>query len=314
MLDLPKYTGSWILVSILVCAEFMLTFDFTSIAITVGFMTALGLILSGLLALANYKLWVYEDPRIDEVEEMLPRTNCGACGTAGCRPFAQALIDGEMIPANCTVSSGDEINEIAQYLGVDAGDVVKRVARLACAGGAHVARQRANYDGLGSCRAATVIAGGPKSCTWGCLGLADCEDVCDFDAIRMDQHGLPVVDTSKCTACGDCVDICPKALFSIQPISNRLWVACKNLLRDEEAESQCEVACTGCEKCAKDAPEGLIHIQDNLARIDYARNSLASPTVIERCPTGAIVWLDDVQGVRKGIEAKHIIREEALPL
>jgi RnfABCDGE-type electron transport complex B subunit len=288
--------------------------DFANIGITIAFMSVLGLVLSAVLAIANRKLWVYEDPRIDEVEELLPKTNCGACGTAGCRPFAEALIQGELTPANCTVSSIEEIDEIAEYLGVDAGDVVKRVARLACAGGAHVARQRAHYDGLESCRAAALIAGGPKSCTWGCLGLADCEDVCDLDAISMDQHGLPVVDTAKCTACEDCVDICPKGLFSIQPITHRLWVACNNLLHDEEAESECEVACTGCEKCAKDAPGGLIQILDNLARIDYSKNSLASPIPIERCPTGAIVWLDEVKGTRKGIEAKHIIREEALPL
>ncbi len=291
----------------------MLAIDFTSIGITIAFMSALGVILSGILALASHKLWVYEDPRIDEVEEMLPKTNCGACGTAGCRPFAEALIEGALTPANCTVSSSEEIDEIAQYLGVESGDVVKRVARLACAGGAHVARQRAHYDGLDSCRAAAMVAGGPKSCTWGCLGLADCADVCDLDAITMDQHGLPVVDTGKCTACEDCVEICPKGLFSIQPITHRLWVACKNLLRDEEAEAKCELACTGCEKCAKDAHEGLIQIQGNLARVDYSMNSLASPAAIERCPTGAIVWLDEVKGARKGSKAKHIIREEALP-
>lgn len=292
----------------------MLVIDFASIGITVAFMTALGLILSGVLALASHKLWVYEDPRIDEVEDLLPKTNCGACGAAGCRPFAEALIGGELTPANCTVSSGEAIDEIAEYLGVDAGNVVKRVARLACAGGAHVARQRAHYDGLESCRAAAMVAGGPKQCSWGCLGLSDCEVVCDQDAISMNRHGLPIVDTSKCTACEDCVDICPKNLFSIQPITHRLWVACKNLLRDEEAEAECEVACTGCEKCAKDAPAGLIRIENNLARIDYSSNNLATPLPIERCPTGAIVWLDEVKGARKGSKAKHIIREEALPL
>mgnify|MGYP001813813204 FL=1 len=292
----------------------MLAIDFTSIGITVAFMSALGVSLSGILALASHKLWVYEDPRIDEVEDLLPKTNCGACGTAGCRPFAEALIEGKLTPANCTVSSDEEIEEIAAYLGVDTGDVVKRVARLACAGGVHVARQRAHYDGLESCRAAAMVAGGPKSCSWGCLGLADCEDVCDFDAISMDRHGLPVVNTSKCTACEDCVDICPKDLFSIHPVTHRLWVACRNLLRDEEAEAQCEVACTGCEKCAKDAPAGLIHIQNNLSRIDYSKNDMASPLPIERCPTGAIVWLDEVKGIRKGSQAKRIIREEALPL
>jgi RnfABCDGE-type electron transport complex B subunit len=288
-------------------------FDFNSLLISMVFMSGLGMMLSGALAVASRYLWVYEDPRIDGVEDLLPKTNCGACGTAGCRPFAEALIKGDLSPANCTVCSSDDIGNIAEYLGVDTGDVVKRVARLACAGGNHVARQRAHYAGMASCRAAAVVAGGPKSCTWGCLGLADCVDVCDQDAIHLDQHGLPVVENDKCTACGDCADICPKGLFSIQPVTHQLWVACKNLQFDEAAEAGCEVACTACEKCAKDAPEGLIEINNNLALIDYSKNALATASIIERCPTGAMVWLDQKQGYAKGAQAKNIFREEALP-
>ncbi len=289
-------------------------FDLTHIGVAVGFMALLGLILSAALAYANRKLWVYEDPRIDEVEELLPLSNCGACGTAGCRPFAEALIAGEVEPAQCTVNSRDANEDIADYLGVDAGAVEKKVARLACAGGAHVARMRAHYDGLDSCRAAALIAGGPKACTWGCLGLADCADVCEFDAISMNRQGLPEVSADKCTGCEDCVEVCPKGLFSIQPISHRLWVACKNEQRDEVAEADCEVACTACERCAKDSPEGLITIRDNLAIVDYSKNALASKVATERCPTGAIVWLDGARGALKGREAKRIVRQSALPL
>lgn len=288
--------------------------DLQNIVVATLFMTGLGGLLAMLLVLANRKLWVYEDPRIDEVEELLPHSNCGACGTAGCRPFAEALIAGEVIPGQCTVNSREMNEEIAHYLGVDAGDVEQRVARLACAGGANVARMRAHYDGLPTCRAAAAVAGGPKGCSWGCLGLADCEDVCEFVAITMDPQGLPVVEAANCTACGDCVEICPKDLFSIQPISHRLWVACRNLQRDEKAEAECEVACTACERCAKDSPEGLIHIRDNLAVIDYSKNGLASRVATERCPTGAIVWLDDLAGALKGREAKRIIRNSALPV
>ncbi|WP_456375819.1 RnfABCDGE type electron transport complex subunit B [Thiolapillus sp.] len=287
--------------------------ELSHILIAIGFMTALGLMLSGILAVANRKLWVYEDPRIDEIEELLPSTNCGACGTAGCRPFAEALIRGELKPAQCTVNSRDAAEEIADYLGVDAGDVVKKVARLACAGGAHVARNKAHYDGLESCRAAAVVSGGPKRCAWGCIGLADCAEVCDQQAIHMNQFGLPVVDPAKCTACNDCVEICPKGLFSLQPVDRQLWVACKNLLHGDEAENDCEVACTACEKCAVDAPDGLIQIRNNLAVIDYSKNHLASPTAMERCPTGAIVWLEQEQPIR-GKEAKRVIRKQALPI
>ena len=275
-------------------------------------MAGLGLTLATVLVIANRRLFVYEDPRIDEVEELLPHANCGACGTAGCRAFAEKLVVGELQPGACTVNSAEMNQVIADYLGVELGSQEKRVARLACAGGSNVARRHGDYRGVESCRAAALVAGGGKGCAWGCLGLADCERVCDFDAIVMDQHDLPRVIDDKCTACGDCVDICPRDLFSLQPTSQHLWVACKNLEKGEAAEAECAVACNGCGRCAADAPGGLITIVNNLAVIDFSRNALASRVAIERCPTGAIVWLEG--GVQKGREAVKIVRKEALPL
>ncbi|GAB4297331.1 MAG: RnfABCDGE type electron transport complex subunit B [Thiohalomonadaceae bacterium] len=277
-------------------------------------MAALGIALAVLLAIASRRLYVYEDPRIDEVEDMLPHSNCGACGIPGCRPFAEMLIKGEVAPGQCTVNSAEANQEIADYLGVDVGSIEKQVARLACAGGVHVARTRARYAGMKSCRAASLVAGGGKGCTWGCLGLGDCEVVCDFDAITMNRYSLPVVDAAKCTACGDCVEVCPKDLFSLQPVSRRLWVACRNKQPGDEAELECEVACTACARCAADAPEGLISMQNELAVIDYSKNALASRIAIERCPTGAIVWLDDKTGPQRGRDAKKVVRQEALPI
>jgi electron transport complex protein RnfB len=276
-------------------------------------MALFGTILSLLLIVANQRLFVYEDPRIDEVEEMLPHANCGACGTPGCRPFAERLIKGEVEPALCTANSREMNQVIANFLGVAMGRVEKRIARLACAGGSHVASIRAHYAGLKSCRAAALVSGGGKGCAWGCIGLGDCADVCGFDAIALDHHGLPSVTADRCTACGDCVEICPKNLFSIHPLSHRLWVACKNEDVGDQAERLCAVACTACERCAVDAPEGLIQIQNNLATVDYRKNALSSRLAMERCPTGAIVWLDDRQGAQKGRGAKHVIRKQALP-
>jgi RnfABCDGE-type electron transport complex B subunit len=277
------------------------------------FMGGLGFVLAAVLAFANRKLYVAEDPRIEEVEEMLPATNCGACGCPGCRAFAEACVGGDANPAQCTVSSRDMVAFIADYLGVEVGDEVKKVARLACAGGSHVARMRAEYAGMKTCRAAVAAGGGGKACSWGCLGLADCEVSCDFDAIHMDRHGLPVVDEDKCVACNDCVEACPLDLFSLQPIDHKLWVACKSLAEGDEALADCEVACTGCARCAADAPDGLIEIRNNLAVVDYSKNQLATPLAIQRCPTGAIVWLEDHK-VTKGAAAKKIIRKSPLPV
>jgi Na+-translocating ferredoxin:NAD+ oxidoreductase RNF subunit RnfB len=283
-----------------------------SVLVTGAFMAALGGLLGLFLAIASKRLYVFEDPRIEQIEELLPHSNCGACGTAGCRNFAEQVVKGKIEPAGCTVNTPEQNKNIAHMLGVALGDIEKRVARLACAGGRHVAKMRAHYAGLSSCAAASV-AGGGKSCTWGCLGLGDCADVCDFDAIRMDKQGLPVVESAKCTACGDCVDVCPKGLFSLHVLSHKLWLACCNESEGDIAEAACEVACTACERCVVDAAPGLIHIHKQRAVIDYQQNHLAQRQAIERCPTGAIVWLEG-DHIHKGKAAKKIIRIEALPV
>lgn len=279
-----------------------------SILIAIAALGGLTLLLAVILIIANKKLYVHEDPRIDKVEDMLPHANCGACGYPGCRPFAEALVLQRTLPGKCTVSTDEGRQSIAEFLGVDLGAEEKQVARLACAGGTNVAINRAQYKGIQSCQAATLISGGGKGCFWGCLGHGDCEVVCDFDAITMNEHGLPVVNVEKCTACGDCVEACPKDLFSLQPISRRLWVACKNLEHGNAILEDCQVACTACGKCVMDAPAEVITMKNNLPVINYAENH-NTQIPIQRCPTGAIVWLDDSGAAVKGKESKKIIRK-----
>lgn len=283
----------------------------TLILTAVGAIGGLTLVLCSLLVVANRKLHVVEDPRIDTVEGMLPLTNCGGCGYPGCRPFAEALIAGAVLPGKCSVSSEPGREAIAEYLGVDIGAEEKRVARLACGGGSNVARNHAHYRGLTSCASAALVSGGGKGCSWGCLGLADCEVVCDFDAIRMSEHRLPIVDEELCTACGDCVDACPKDLFTLEPESHRLWVRCRSLDVGDEILADCEVACTACGRCAMDAP-GLVTMAGNLPVIDYT-GAHATKTPTERCPTGAILWLEPDGSVVKGSAAHKIIRKGSMP-
>lgn len=279
--------------------------------IAVATLGSLMLVLATMLIVVSRRFHVDEDPRIDSVETLLPGVNCGACGYPGCRQFAEALVGGKTSPGQCTVGTDAEKETVAQFLGVEVGEIRRLVARLACAGGDNVARQQAHYLGMDSCLAAAQVAGGGKGCSWGCLGLGDCERVCDFDAITMDKHHLPVVSEALCTACGDCVEICPKDLFSLHPINHRLWVTCNNREFGDEILQHCQVACTACGRCALDAPDDLIRMQDNLPVVDYEKPH-ATKVPIERCPTGAIIWLQADGTVIKGREAIRIIRQQPL--
>lgn len=265
------------------------------VLLAVAIVGGVGLVFGGLIALANKKLKVWEDPRIDQVAGMLPGANCGGCGLAGCRAFAEAVVAGTALPAGCNVLSADGVADLAAFLGVEAGEANKRVARLLCAGGHDVAVRKADYYGVQSCAAAAAVAGGGKGCAWGCLGLADCAVACTFDAIEMNATGLPLVDPEKCTACGDCVSACPLGLFTLLPLESKLIVQCKSLLQGEAATRVCSVACNACGRCVADAAPGLISMQNGLAVIDYGQIALQDQAAIARCPTGAIAWVEGEQ-------------------
>jgi electron transport complex protein RnfB len=267
---------------------------FTAAAIMTGVASFFGVV----LAVAYRFLRVEEDPRIEQVETMLPGSNCGACGQPGCRAFAETVVAGKSQPSGCTVSSPDGIAAIAAFLGVDAGAQQKRVARLHCAGGQGRVVKLAEYEGVSSCRAAVHVNGGGIACAWGCLGLADCERACTFDAITMNAMGLPQVSVDLCTACGDCVDVCPRDLFHLEALDHGLIVQCASPLTGAAATAVCRVACDGCGRCALDAGVGVIEMVDGLPRIRIPEAGSLEATL--RCPTGAIRYVTGDQFSEEG--------------
>jgi electron transport complex protein RnfB len=256
-------------------------------------MLGLTFVFGAILAFASTRLRVEEDPNLTRVEELLGGSNCGACGEPGCRAFAEALVVGRKVPALCTVSSRDSIDAIAQLLGVAAGQVEKRVARLHCAGGRSAVKAVGHYDGVRTCQAAVQTQYAGRSCVYGCVGFGDCAHACGFSAIRMNEEGLPVVDPERCTACGDCVTACPAKLFSLAPVSQRVIVQCSSPLTGEAARSSCAVACDACGRCVSDAPAGVVQLREGLPRIDTQIQAPERCTY--RCPTGAIQWVEGGQ-------------------
>ena len=259
---------------------------------TVAVLAGLGLVLALVLYFVAAKFRVEEDPRIDEIEKVMPGANCGGCGFAGCRAFADAAVKAPNLDNNyCPVGGNEVMKKVAAILGYEVADKVPQVAVLRC-NGTCANRPRVNsYDGAASCKIKAALYSGDTLCRYGCLGEGDCVEACAFGAITMDpQTLLPVIDESKCTACGACTRACPKHVLELRnkgPRSMRVYVSCINKDKGAVARKACSAACIGCGKCAKVCPHGAITVEDNVAYIDFTKCKLCKKCVAE-CPTGAI--------------------------
>lgn len=257
------------------------------ILIPVLTLSILGLIFGIGLAFAAKKLCVASDPCIDQLLSLLPGTNCGACGKAGCIGFAEALIKGECAVDKCAVSNAARRQKIGEFLGVEVKEKIKTVARLHCNGGKFRAKDKFRYTGVRDCIAADLLSGGQKACVYGCLGFDTCARVCPFGAITMSGEDLPVVDEAKCTGCGKCAAICPKKLFILVAAEKKYFTACSSLDFGKAVMDVCSVGCIACGKCEKACPVKAIKIDNNLAVFDYnICQNLGE--CIKICPTHAI--------------------------
>ena len=246
-----------------------------------GFLFALGLVF------AYRKLAVEIDPRIEKIAESLPQANCAACGYAGCQALAEAIAAGKAAADSCPVGGAESAGKISGILGVEAGEVIKKVARLHCRGTKDAAPRRSEYLGLKTCYASHLM-GGDKLCTYGCLGLADCVRSCVFNAMYMEEDGLPVIIEENCTACGKCIEACPRNLLELHPISQNILVFCRSEDRGAVARKACKNACIACGICSRACPEAIV-IENNLAVItDYKKIPPEKIPEIEKCPTLAI--------------------------
>ena len=259
---------------------------------TILTLSVLGILAAVVLYFVAQKFKVEEDPRIDEVEKMLPGANCGGCGFAGCRGMADALVKNDDISTLfCPVGGGDTMKSIASYLGKAAPDKEPMVATVRC-GGVCDKRPRTNtFDGAKSCAVVSSLYVGETACAYGCLGYGDCVEACVFDAIRINpETGIAEVDAEKCTACGACVKACPKNIIELRkkwPKGRAVYVGCMSKDKGAVVMKACKTGCIGCGKCEKVCAFGAITVENNLAYIDPQKCKLCRKCVNE-CPTGAI--------------------------
>ena len=231
---------------------------------------------------------VERDPRIALVQELLPGANCGGCGHAGCADFAQAVVSGKEPPSRCPVSSREQTSAIALALGIDSGKVFEQRAVVRCSGDIRRMQIKKFYNGALHCAAANMIAGGPKGCRYGCLGMGDCAHACPFGAIEI-INSLAVVHREICVGCGKCVQACPRGVIKLVPVDSEVHVYCNSPEKGAVKRSLCRGGCIGCGKCERAFP-GKFKKEGFLARVDYEAAELPTAADVEaiKCPTGAL--------------------------
>jgi electron transport complex protein RnfB len=263
------------------------------ILITIIILSLVAFVSAVILYFVAQKFKVSEDPVIDDIQAVLPAANCGGCGFAGCRNFAEALVKAPSFDGlNCPAGGSEVMSAIAKMLGKEAPVVDPLIAVLLCNGTPEFRPHTSVYDGVPDCRISHNLYIGETDCSYGCLGNGDCVRACSFDAMYMDSFTeLPVFNDEKCVACGACVRACPRNLIELRKKAKKerkLYVACSNCDKGGPARKACQVACIGCNKCLKVCEFDSITITNNLAYIDAVKCTFCRKCVTE-CPTNAIL-------------------------
>jgi Na+-translocating ferredoxin:NAD+ oxidoreductase RNF subunit RnfB len=267
-----------------------MTMDIMPILIALGVVAGVGLILGIVLALASKFFAVDEDEKVSLVREALPGANCGACGYTGCDGYAEAVAKGEAEPNLCIPGGSSTAAQLSIILGVKIQELEPKVAFVACGGDCENASSCAVYEGIKSCKAASLVYGGPFDCAYSCVGCGDCATVCPVDAICV-HDGLAHIDPRVCVGCGKCVGTCPKHIIKLLPKEAKTAVMCSNVQKGALARTNCKNACIGCKKCELNCPEKAITVIDNLARIDYDKCT-GCRLCEENCPTKCLKPID----------------------
>lgn len=234
----------------------------------------LGLVVGVGLAVASKVFYVYVDPKILAVEDVLPGANCGGCGFPGCSANAEAIVEGKSPPTSCVAGGPELAEQIAALLGVSVEAVEPDFARPGCYYGTADAALKYTYLGVQDCRAAALLSGGMKVCGIGCLGLGTCVRACPFDALSMGPDHLPVVDEKKCTGCGTCERICPKNIIRLSSVTRRIM----REYTTEDCTTPCQRAC----------PAG-INIREYVRQIAKGEYAEAVKIIKERNPLPAVI-------------------------
>ena len=253
-----------------------------------GVIGAIGIIIGVLLGVASEKFKVEVDEREILVRAELPGNNCGGCGFPGCDGLANAIAAGTASVNACPVGGSGVADKIAAIMGVESGSSVKKVAFVKCKGTCDKTRVQYNYYGMDDCRKVSVVpGGGEKACVYGCMGYGSCVKACAFDAIHV-VDGVAVEEKEKCVACGKCVATCPNHLIELVPYDAEHLVQCSSHDKGKDVKAKCDSGCIGCTLCTKQCEFDAIHMDNNVAVIDYDKGTNCGKCAA-KCPVKVIL-------------------------
>jgi len=244
-------------------------------------------VLAGVLLTVAAKVFHVEvDERIEKISGALPQANCGACGFAGCVDYAAAIVE-KGAPTNlCRPGGTDAAGKIADILGTAAADVVPMVAVVHCNGDCNATQRSFVFTGVKSCKAVKRFYSGDGMCKYGCIGLGDCAEVCEHDAVKI-VNGIAKIDPALCGACGQCAKACPNNLISIKPLAKHIDVLCSSADNGKVTKLSCKNGCIGCRICEKKCPNEAIIVNDFHASINYDKCTNCG-ACMDACPVKAI--------------------------
>ena len=256
-------------------------------ALSIG---AIGLLFGAILAFASIIFKVDKDERIDLISEELPGANCGGCGYAGCTALAQAIVENGENPGKCNLMTMEKAQIIASIMGVEAAEVVKKTAIVACGGSCNKCGNKCEIYGIDDCYTAAQLGTGPKNCEFGCMGLGSCVKVCGENAISI-LNGIALVDKEKCIGCGRCESACPKKIIHLVPDKRLAVVRCMSRDKGAIVKNYCEAGCIACKICEKKCPREAIVVDNNLAVIS-SEKCVGCGICAKECPKSIIEMIN----------------------
>lgn len=265
----------------------------TTLLLAAGVLAALAVAMGYVLGWANRRFHVEVDPKVEAVLNALPGANCGGCGFVGCSEYAEAVARGEAEVTLCAPGGLGTAQKLADILGIEVGETFPYRAVLHCSANQDQRLQRTEYRGEQTCASANLVAG-VQGCTYGCLGLGDCMQACEYGAIQI-VNGLATIDYDKCVGCKACARACPRNLITMAPFKAQrmLVVACSNQDTAADVKAVCMVGCLGCGACTRVAPD-LIVMDGALPTINYDNYDPTDDLLekaLEKCPRKRLTFV-----------------------